>query len=118
LTFLRTVPNAGQGICWIRSNRAGTRLYTTDTATNQVSVYDTSDPEYPVEIQTFTLEGAGNAFQLSLSEDGRHLYAISQHGNLLHSLIIQSDGTVAEATAVKLPEPTGARPQGIAVVEK
>lgn len=45
LKFLRTVPNAGQGICWIRSNQSGTRLYTTDTTTNQVSVYDSTDAE-------------------------------------------------------------------------
>ena len=117
LTFLRTVPNAGQGICWVRSNASGSRLYTTDTTTNQMSVYDSSDPEYPVEIQTLTLNGAGNAFQESLSQDGRHIYAISQHSNLLHSLVIERDGTVAEdAAPTSLAVPAGARPQGVAVV--
>ena len=117
LTFLRTVPNAGQGICWIRSNSAGTRLYTTDTTTNQVSVYDSTDAEYPVDIQTYSLEGPGNAFQESLSQNGKHLYAISQHSNLLHSLVVKSDGTVAEnAAPTSLAVPTGARPQGVAVI--
>jgi len=118
LTFLRTVPNAGQGICWIRSNASGTRLYTTDTTTDQVSVYDASDAEYPVEIQTYTLEGAGNAFQLSLSGNGKHLYAISQHSSLLHSLDIAADGTVKEVAApTRLVVPQGTRPQGVAVVD-
>src|SRR5580700_3627336 len=45
LTFIRTVPNSGTAICWLRTNRAGTKLYSTDTGTNSVSVYDLSDPE-------------------------------------------------------------------------
>jgi len=128
LQFIRTVPNAGKGICWIRANNSGSRLYTTDTATNQVSVYDTSDPEFPVEIQTFTLSGAGQAFQESLSEDGSYLYTISQRsststpagqGNVLHTLVIQSDGTVSEtAPPVDFNQPGGARPQGVAVVDR
>jgi hypothetical protein len=127
LTFLRTVPNAGQGICWIRVNKSGTRIYTTDTTTNQVSVYDASDPEVPVEIQTFTLEGVGNAFQVSLSGDGKSMFVLSQRtsasfpageGNVLHTLTIQSDGTVAETgTPIVFNLPTGVRPQGVAVVD-
>ena len=126
LKFLRTVPNAGQGICWIRSNQSGTRLYTTDTTTNQVSVYDASDPEYPVEIQTLTLEGVGNAFQISLSDDGKHIYTISQRtsaslpagqGNVLHTLSVQRDGTLEETgTPITFNVPAGTRPQGVAVV--
>ncbi|HEY4047842.1 MAG TPA: hypothetical protein VGM27_13345 [Acidobacteriaceae bacterium] len=128
LTFLRTVPNAGQGICWIRSNKRGTRLYTTDTNTNQVSVYDSTDAENPVEIQTLTLAGVGNSFQLSLSEGGKSLYVLSQRaatsipagqGNVLHSLSIKDDGTIEEnGTGVVFNLPTGVRPQGVAVVEQ
>lgn len=126
LKFLRTIPNAGQGICWIRVNKSGTRLYTTDTTTNQVSVYDSTDAEHPVEIQTFTLAGVGNDFQLSLSEDGRSLYVLSQRaatsipegqGNVLHTLSISPNGTIEETGApVVFHLPSGVRPQGIAVV--
>ncbi len=128
LKFLRTVPNAGQGICWIRVNKSGTRLYTTDTTTNQVSVYDSTDAENPVEIQTLTLAGVGNDFQLSLSEDGRSLYVLSQRaaasipegqGNVLHTLSVSRDGTVEETGApVVFHLPSGVRPQGIAVVSQ
>ncbi len=128
LKFLRTVPNAGQGICWIRSNRKGTRLYTTDTATNQVSVYDSTDAERPTEIQTVTLAGVGNDFQLSLSEDEKSLYVLSQRaaasipegrGNVLHTLSVKQDGTVEETGApIVFNLPTGVRPQGIAVVDQ
>ncbi len=128
LKFLRTVSNAGQGICWIRSNKNGTRLYTTDTTTNQVSVYDASDAEYPVEIQTLTLAGVGNDFQLALSEDEKHLYVLSQRaattipdgqGNVLHTLSVKADGTVDESgSPIIFHLPTGVRPQGVAVVDQ
>lgn len=127
LTFLRTVPNAGQGICWIRTNKSGSRIYTTDTATNQVSVYDASDPEEPVEIQTLTLAGVGDDFQLSLSEDGKSLFVLSQRtsatlpvgeGNVLHTLTVKNDGTIEETgTPIVFSLPTGVRPQGVAVVD-
>jgi hypothetical protein len=128
LKFLRTVPNAGQGICWIRSNQSGTRLYTTDTTTNQVSVYDSTDAEYPIEIQTLTLSGVGNAFQLSLSNNGKSLYVLSQRaatsipegqGNVLHSLSIKDDGTLQEiGSGIVFNLPSGTRPQGVAVVDQ
>jgi len=128
LTFLRTVPNAGQGICWIRLNKSGSRIYTTDTATNQVSVYNASDPEEPVEIQTLTLADVGNAFQLSLSEDGKSLFVLSQRtsatlpageGNVLHTLTVKGDGTIEETgTPIVFSLPTGVRPQGVAVVDQ
>ena len=128
LSYVRTVANNGQGICWIRSNSAGTRLYTTDTTTNQVSVYDTSDAAYPVEIQTFTMEGVGNGFQEGLSVDEKSLYVISQRasasfptgqGNLIHSLSIGADGTLSEtAPPVIFHLPAGVRPQGVAVTSQ
>jgi hypothetical protein len=127
LNFLRTVPNAGQGICWIRSNKSGTRIYTSDTATNQISVYDSTDAEEPVEIQTLTLAGVGNAFQISLSADGKSLFALSQQaaatvpagqGNVLHTLTIKGDGTLAETgSPIIFSLPAGVRVQGLAVVD-
>lgn len=127
LTFLRSVPNSGKAICWLRVNRTGTRLYSTDTGSNSVSVYDLSLPEEPREIQTLVLSGLGNALQFSLSSDDKYLYALSSRGsatipdgegNVLHVLAIGSDGAVTE-----LPEdaftfhlPNGVRPQGVTTV--
>jgi hypothetical protein len=126
LTFIRTVPNSGTAICWLRTNRAGTRLYSTDTGTNSVSVYDLSDPENPVQIQNLVLSGPGNVLQFSLSSDEKYLYALSSRGstsipegqgNLLHVLTINSDGTVDEnVSPVVFNEPNDTRPQGVAVV--
>ena len=128
LTFLRAVPNEGQTICWLRTNSSGTRLYSTDTSTNSVGVYDLSDPENPVQLQEFYLAGAGSAFQLQLSPDDRNLYVLSPRtgdvvalgqGNLLHTLSIDSDGTLSETRPpIAFLSLENARPRGIAVVSK
>ena len=70
-----------QAICWLRTNRSGTRLYTTNTGfgdTSTISVYDITDPDDPKEIQNVTLIGQGNATQFELSTDEKHLFAMSQ----------------------------------------
>ena len=127
LTFLRTVPNTGQAICWLRVNRSGTRLYSSDTGSNSISVYDLSLPEEPREIQNLVLSGLGNALQFSLSSDEKYLYALSSRGsatipdgagNVLHVLAVGSDGAVTELTdaAVNFHLPSGVRPQGVTTV--
>ena len=126
LRFLRTVPNSGAAICWLRTNRAATRLYSTDTGTNSVSVYDLSNPEIPREIQTLVLSGLGNVLQFSLSTDEQSLYALSSRGsddipagqgNELHVLSIGRDGKVAETgTPIIFHLAAGTRPQGVLVV--
>ena len=128
LKFLRAVPNSGKAICWIRTNREGTRLYTTDTATNSVTVYNIVNPETPIEIQNFVLSGLGNVLQFDLSTDGKSLYALSSRGsdsipqgqgNELHSLAIAADGTLSEKLAPTVfSEPDSTRPQGVTVVSK
>jgi hypothetical protein len=85
-------------------------------------------PEYPIEIQTLTLSGVGNAFQLSLSNNGKSLYVLSQRavtsipegqGNVLHSLSIKDDGTLQETgSGIAFNLPSGTRPQGVAVVDQ
>jgi len=81
-----------------------------------------------VEIQTLTLADVGNAFQLSLSEDGKSLFVLSQRaaatipageGNVLHTLTVKVDGTIEETgTPIVFSLPTGVRPQGVAVVDQ
>jgi hypothetical protein len=126
LTFLRAVPNEGAAVCWLRTNKAGTRLYGTETGTNTVGVYDITDPENPVQIQDFALSGVGNAFQLSLSPDGASLYVLSPRAsatiplgraNVLHTLSVGNDGRLTETLpTIPFTSSTNARPRGIAVV--
>jgi 6-phosphogluconolactonase (cycloisomerase 2 family) len=129
LNFIRSVPNSGMAICWIRSNTSGTRLYTANTGDNSISVYDTTLPLQPVEIEHLVLKGVGNAVQITLDPREDFLYVITQRasasiplgkGNTLHVLKIQkTTGKVIEegASFVKLSLPPGTRPQGVAAVE-
>lgn len=126
LTFIRAVPNQGSAICWLRTNRSGTRLYSTETFSNSVGVYDITGPENPIQLQEFQLSGVGNAYQLSLSTDGRNLYVLSPRtsasvpageGNVLHSLTIGDDGQLSETLpTIPFNSPTDVRPRGIATV--
>jgi DNA-binding beta-propeller fold protein YncE len=126
LTFLRSVASAGSAICWLVGNRAGSRLYGSDTGSRQISVYDTGNAANPVEIQTVTLKGTGLPFQLTLSPDGGWLYVLSQRvatsrptsANALHVLRVGSNGRLAEVAGspTVLPIATGDRPQGVAAL--
>jgi hypothetical protein len=124
LNFLRTVPNSGKAICWIRSNKEGTRLYTSNTGDPSISVYDTSfDPSEPIEIQRVVLNGQSNVFQITLDPAEEWFFAVSQRSsatlpgsaNALHVLKIAPDGTLTEAptSPTILPVPASSRPQGV-----
>jgi 6-phosphogluconolactonase (cycloisomerase 2 family) len=132
LRFIRTVSNNGVAICWVRINKAGTRMYTSNTVsasgdTSTMSVYDLTDADNPVEIQTPQLIGQGNVRQFELSPDGKFIYAITGRfstkipfgqGNALHIFKIEGDGTLTEQTPVQIPVPAGVLSQGVAVLER
>ena len=129
IRFVRSVPNSGAAICWLRTNAAGTRLYSSDTISNSITVYDTTDAASPVETQNLVLEGPGNALEFSLSTDDKYLYAISSRGqasipegqgNALHVLQIAADGSVTETanSPILLNVPNGTRPQGVLAINK
>jgi len=123
--FERAVPNAGRAVCWLRTNRAGTRLYTSDTGSSEMSVYDTTDPDDPHEIQTALASGPGALLQFELDPSGRFLFVASQRtshaapGNALHVFAIdEENGTLAEVASSPLPitlQSPDARIQGVAV---
>ncbi len=122
--FIRTVPNSGKGICWIRSNKEGTRLYTSNTADPSISVYDTSfDPSEPIEIQRVVLNGQSNAYQITLDPSEEWFYVVTQRNsaslpasaNALHVLKVADDGTLTEvpSSPTLLNVPASSRPQGV-----
>lgn len=131
LTFIRTVPNAGKLVCWIKINEAGTRAYTANNADDTVSVYDLSDAETPKEIQTLILKGHGHPYQLDLSPDERSLYVVKHRtynktprgdGSVLNVLAVGKDGMLEESgsSPVTLPvrDDLLARPQGVLVISQ
>ena len=122
LSFVGTASNSGSAICWLEANRDGTRLYTTNTADNSVSVYDTTDPLDPVEIQFVELRTPdGSPFQLALDPEEEFLHVVTQRAtdeqdgaaNALHVLRVEDDGTLEQVDRVVLPVPAGVRPQGV-----
>ncbi len=106
LSFIRAVPNSGLGICWILLNRAGTRIYTVNTFDNSVSVYDSTDPWNPTEIQHLHMvDNTGGPTSLALDRSEQFLYVVSQRvetfskpfSNAIHVLKVGSDGKLTEA---------------------
>ena len=142
LSFVRAESTTGAGLCWLVTNKAGTRMYGTNFATNSIAVFDISNPLHPVEIQDVPLKGPKGAhplapnfpsqfntvaFQIAISPDDRFIYSLNHEqtpdndfpeGNQLHILRIGSDGKLTEvgSSALVLPEefvPAGAHPQGV-----
>jgi hypothetical protein len=122
--FLRTVPDSGNGVCWVRTNKEGTRLYASNTGDPSISVYDlTIDPTEPIEIQRLVLPGMSNCFQITLDPAEEFFYAVTQRAaatkpasaNALHVLKIAADGTLSEvpSSPTLLPVPASSRPQGV-----
>jgi 6-phosphogluconolactonase (cycloisomerase 2 family) len=106
-------------------NNDGTRLYSSNTGDNSLSVFDISDPLKPVEIQKLSLRGEGSSFQIEFDPRNDYLYAVSQraaattplgHGNNLHVIRVQRDGRLHEDdnSPVALPVSGSTRPQGLA----
>ncbi len=105
LKLLNAVPNSGQDICWIRTNKAGTRLYAvnnlprggTKDKSSTITVFDISgdNAEKPVEIERVGIPMPGGmflnnrnakqpdstAFQLDLDPTEKLLYVITQRIN-------------------------------------
>lgn len=106
--------------CWLGINPAGTRLYTGDTKSNSVSVFDISNPTAPKFLQQLILSnkvGNGQPLNVQIDPTGKFLYALTGVG--LHAINVQSDGTLVEvATPTLLNVPTGTLPYGLASLLK
>ena len=127
LTFLRAVPDSAQAPCWALVNKAGTRLYASNTGDSSVSVFDISrDPTAPIEIQHVKLNTTGNCFQFKLDSSEKFLHVVTQGGSLtsppsangLNVLSVAPDGTLTEvpSSPTILPVPNMVRPQGVAAL--
>jgi 6-phosphogluconolactonase (cycloisomerase 2 family) len=139
-TFVRALDSGMPGVpssatCWLRVNKAGTRLYALNSGQNSVSVFDLTNAQNPVQSQVLALKNAGplfgttpanqhatsQAFHLTFSPDEQALFVISDHAstdyttsyNYVHSLRVAADGSLSESTTPAQPAvPATARPQG------
>ena len=124
LHFVRVAEDSGAAVCWLIVNRAGTRLYASNTGDNSISVFDLSNPRDPKQVQHVVLRGQGSSFQFALDNDEKFLHVVDQRasaltpegqGDLLHVLRVDTDGMLTEVASspadLHLPENT--RPQGV-----
>jgi 6-phosphogluconolactonase len=128
IAFSHLTSNPGLQVCWMTGNKVGTRLYTTETNSNSVTVYDISGANFtkPKELQHLPLLPGGLATNVKIDPTGSYLYVLGLNdppggvGNFLHVLNISSaDGTVTETVSpTAIPVPSGEIPQGLAVALK
>jgi len=128
IAFSHLTSNPGLQVCWMTGNKIGTRLYTTETNSNSVTVYDISGANFtkPKELQHLPLLPGGLATNVKIDPTGSYLYVLGLNdppggvGNFLHVLnISSSDGSVTETVSpTAIPVPSGEIPQGLAVALK
>jgi DNA-binding beta-propeller fold protein YncE len=129
LTFVRALRNPHSLLpCWTHVNASGTRMYTGNAGSDNLSVFDlTHDPTNPQEIQSVRLNAPGNPWNFQIDPTGRVIFLLDMRavrqipagrGNQLHALRIAADGRLTEerSSPVKIPVPIGTNPIGLAVV--
>jgi hypothetical protein len=126
LNFVKGVRNSGGDLpCWTLINKAGTRLYTDNAGNNTMTVYDITDPMNPKQIQLLKLKGNGNPWDVRFSPDEKYIFMVDPRardnvkpgeGQAVHSLVVGSDGKLAETTEpAPIPVELNVNPIGVAV---
>jgi DNA-binding beta-propeller fold protein YncE len=129
LTFVRALSNPHSFLpCWTHVNALGTRMYTGNAGSDNLSVFDIAhDPTNPREIQSVRLNAAGNPWNFEIDPTGQVIFLLDMRavraippgrGNQLHALRIATDGRLAEepSSPVTIPVPVGTNPIGLAIV--
>ena len=129
LTFVRALPNPHSFLpCWTHVNAAGTRMYSGNAGSDNLSVFDISrDPTNPREIQSVRLNAAGNPWNFDIDPTGQVIFLLDMRavrqipagqGNQLHALRIGADGKLTEerTSPIDIPVPVGTNPIGLAIV--
>jgi 6-phosphogluconolactonase (cycloisomerase 2 family) len=120
LSLVQSLDDPGQAPCWATTNRAGTRLYVTETPSGTLTVYDITDPLAPVLLQHLKLAGRQPyPTHVRFNPTETFLYVLNRHG-LLHVLDVADDGTLQENHSpynLALPDGT-VPPLGLAVLRK
>ena len=118
ISFVRTVANDGVDICWLKTNAAGTRLYTSESLTLSITVYDIADSLNPVQQQHVILIGANRPVtNIALDPTEAFLYAVT--GQMVHVLNVDANGLLSEnVSPVVLPVSPDESPLGLATIRK
>lgn len=129
LEFVRALPNPRSLLpCWTHVNAAGTRMYSGNAGSDNLSVFDISrSPADPREIQSVALNAPGNPWNFEIDPSGHVIFLLDMRavreipagrGNDLHALRVGSDGRLTEerSSPVKIPVRVGTNPIGLAIV--
>ncbi|MGN6868076.1 MAG: lactonase family protein [Solirubrobacteraceae bacterium] len=129
LTFVRALRNPHSFLpCWTHVNALGTRMYSGNAGSDNVSVFDIArDPTNPREIQSVPLNAPGNPWNFQIDPTGRVIFLLDMRavrqippgrGNQLHALRIAPDGRLTEerSSPVNIPVPVGTNPVGLTIV--
>jgi 6-phosphogluconolactonase (cycloisomerase 2 family) len=119
LASVGSATNQGMATCWDAVNATGTRLYTSETASGTISVYDLTNTKKPVQLQHIAVSGTGALpTHMKVDPTGQFLYVLDRLG-VLHVFNIATDGTVTEnLTPYNLGLPAGTVPLGVQVLMK
>lgn len=128
LTFVRALANPHSFLpCWTHVNRQGTRMYTGNAGSDNLSVFDIRDPTHPREIQSIRLNAPGNPWNFQIDPTGQVIFLLDMRavrqippgrGNQLHALRIGPYGRLTEerASPVNIRVPVGTNPIGLVIV--
>ncbi|MBZ5703867.1 MAG: lactonase family protein [Acidobacteriia bacterium] len=122
LSSAGTATNQGMAVCWAATNAAGTRLYTAETLSGTISVYDITNSKTPVQLQHLAVSADGGTAPLpshmKIDPTGKFLYVLDRNG-FLHVFDVAADGTVTENHApFNLGLPASTVPLDVAVLMK
>lgn len=129
LALGKVIVNQGSLICWLTTDPAGAHLYTVESGTRTVTLYNISGSNYlkPLQVQHLTLKaGTDEPTNVKLDPTGKFLYVLGLQpngqtiGNFLHVLNVSSvDGSLTETlNPIKIPVHSGEVPMGLAVAMK
>ena len=128
LSLVKTLITPGKAPCWATTNKAGTRLYITETPSGTVTAYDITNALDPVQLQHLKLTEAGGGAGPGAQPYPTHirfdpteafLYVLDRRAQV-HVLDVAGDGTLTENhTPYDLGLPDRAVPPlGLAVLRK
>jgi 6-phosphogluconolactonase (cycloisomerase 2 family) len=124
MAYADTVADPGQGVTWLTTDPAGTRLFASEPGSNTVTSYDISGGNIlsPVQVSSVTLKTGGSPTQLRTNAAGNFLFVLGldetgRGGSFLHVLAVDSSGDLTETgNPVQIPVANGEIPQGVVVV--
>ena len=118
ISFVGAFPNDGVDICWLKTNAAGTRLYTSESLTLSVTVYDITAPLNPIQLQHVILNGA-NRPVTNIALDPTELFFYAVTGQMIHVLNVDANGLLSEnVNPIVLPVAPDDSPLGLATIRK